>query len=48
MYYRFWSCDIDADSSQVLSVWIYSYYGKHIQKCHQRELRCSAVIIRHT
>jgi len=48
MLSRFWSYNIDADSSQVLSVWICSYYGKDIQKWHHRELRCSAVNIRHT
>jgi len=31
MYFRFWSCDIDAESSQVLRVPICSYYGKDIQ-----------------
>jgi len=48
MYFRFWSFNIDADGSEALSVWICSYYGKDIQKWHQRELRCSAVNIRHT
>jgi len=48
IYFRFWSCNIDADSSEAFSVWICSYYGKDIQKWHQRELRCSAVNIRHT
>jgi len=48
MFSRFWSYSIDADSSQVLSVWICSYYGKDIQKWHQRELCCSAVNVRHT
>ena len=47
MYFRFRSCDINADSSQALSVWICSYYGKDIQKWHQRKLRCWAVNIRH-
>ena len=48
MLSRFRNNNIDADSSQVLSVWICSYYGKDIQKWYQRELCCSAVNIRHT
>jgi len=48
MLSRFWTYKIDADISQVLSVWICSYYGKDLQEWHQRELRCSAVNIRHT
>jgi len=48
MYFRFWSYNIDTGSSQVLSVWICSYYGKDIQKWHRRDLCCSAVNTRHT
>jgi len=48
MLSRFCSYNNDADSSQVLSVWICSCYGKDIQKWQHIELRCSAVNIRHT
>jgi len=48
MLSRFWTYKIDADCSQVLSVWICSYYGNDLQKWHQTELPCSAVNIHHT